>query len=826
MMSKQLVTSQLFSIIEQAIQEASSVYILASFAMESGVKLIKAPLHRKSQQGGIVKILVGDYLYITEPEALRQLHTLGPTVETRLWISSGKSFHPKAYLFHHPRKGGMVIVGSSNLSKSALRDGIEWNLAVHWAQEEMIFEEALDEFMTLFTEDNAVPLDEALIESYETKYGEFHQRNPQIRNVFSRDELEEQALASSFTYEINKNEEVLNESRAVYKEGQLSFDDVVIPTPKATTIDPRDAQLDAIERLTESINKQMNKALVIMATGLGKTYLAAFFAKRFFRRILFVAHREEILRQAKQSFEKILPERSHGFYYAKLKEKDADCVFASVTTLGLSHHIEKFNPSEFDLIIIDEFHHAAADSYQRILSYFQPQFLLGLTATPDRMDGKDIYELCGGNVVYEIKFFEAISKGWLAPFHYYGVYDDTDYSLVRWIGTRYDQEELLTAQMKSNLANNLFKSWEKHKQTRTIAFCSSVEQAQYLCHFFQQQGHSCINLHAKTHPQVRKNAVKQLEDGSLEVIFTVDLFNEGVDIPAVDTLLFARPTESLTVFTQQMGRGLRLSEKKSYCTIIDLIGNYRNVNKKFTIFRFDQDEVLDTWAELDPDKLQALALPLHCEIDFDLRAIDLLRELSVANRRKYQVISPNTDIQPDEAIESIGALKEKYHTYPGFSKTSGLSVKEEKVYSEKQAWFQTLEKTGMQKSYKMVLLLSILRRGPRRWLDMISPLDVAVDFHSYLTDDEVRKQIDFSDKTGKGLWDFNAYKTAQLIADNPMNALANTGKEYFRFEKGQFHIGLETQDEEENQIVYLWTYEIAEKRLNDYFANKQRKAKL
>ena len=196
-----------------------------------------------------------------------------------------------------------------------------------------------------------------------------------------------------------------------------------------------------------------------MATGLGKTYLAGFFAGRF-KRILFIAHREEILNQAKRSFEQIMPDRSGGIYNGKMKDAEAESIFASVSTLSMKQHLEVFEPDTFDLIIIDEFHHAAATTYQRVLDYFKPQFLLGITATPDRNDNKDVYAICNGNVAYRIDFLEAIQRQWLAPFKYVGVYDDTDYSQLTWLGTRYAEEDLLKVQLREEMAENILAGME------------------------------------------------------------------------------------------------------------------------------------------------------------------------------------------------------------------------------------------------------------------------------------------------------------------------------------------------------------------------------
>jgi superfamily II DNA or RNA helicase len=196
--------------------------------------------------------------------------------------------------------------------------------------------------------------------------------------------------------------------------------------------------------------------------------------------------------------------------------------------------------------------------------YFQPQFLLGITATPDRLDNKDVYAICDGNVAYQVHFLEAIQNLWLTPFHYYGVYDETDYSQIKWLGTRYDDEELLAVQLREEMAENIINAWIQYKQNKTLGFCSSIKQANFLAEYFESKGFRAISLNSGTKDYSRSEAISLLENGEIDVIFTVDLFNEGVDIPSVDTLLFVRPTESLTIFTQQIGRGLRLADHKEY----------------------------------------------------------------------------------------------------------------------------------------------------------------------------------------------------------------------------------------------------------------------
>jgi len=330
--------------------------------------------------------------------------------------------------------------------------------------------------------------------------------------------------------------------------------------------------------------------------------------------VLFIAHREEFLRQAQRSFLHVHPAKTTGFFNAAEKDIEADFVFASIYSLGSRHNMERFNPDDFDLIVVDEFHHAAAPTYERVLDYFRPKFLLGITATLDRMDNKDVYAICDGNVAISIHFLEAIERGWLAPFKYYGVYDDTDYSQITWRGTRYDEEELLGVQLREDFAQKIYEGYLEHRQTRTIVFCSSVRQATFMNDYFRRQGIRSMVLHGQTPANERRKATERLEAGELEAIFTVNLCNEGVDIPKVDTLLFIRPTESLTVYTQQIGRGLRLAEGKSHCVIIDFIGNYRNADVKLAVF--------DDTGEYGEKRVRFAepSVPALCEFNLDLQS--------------------------------------------------------------------------------------------------------------------------------------------------------------------------------------------------------------
>lgn len=801
-----LITENLADELIAGMQHASGIYIMTSFIMQSGVRLLAPHLKSAIERGAEVKVLAGDYLFVTQPEGLQLLCDIDEELEARLWRSMGTSFHPKAYLFDFENGEGLLVVGSSNFSMSAMRMGMEWNLAMNAKAEPYTFQVALDKFMHNFYHESTVPLNAHTIANYEEEYKIRHRQNPELtRLVASMEEEEYRAERDNST--------ILEDGTSV-----------------TTDIQPRHAQLEALEALQKTLEEEYDKAMVVMATGLGKTYLAGFFGERF-KRILFVAHREEILHQAKASFSRIMPNRSFGLYNGVLKEKDADCVFASIYTLGMKKHREGFDPKTFDLIVIDEFHHAAAKSYQSVIQYFEPQFLLGITATPDRMDGKDVYAICEGNVAYQIHFLEAIRCGWLSPFRYFGVYDDTDYSQIRWLGNHYDDEQLTAAQLKESMAAKIYEVWEEHKLSRTIAFCSSIRQADFLADYFHGQGVEVVSLHSGTVGIQRGEAIKRLAEGSLDIIFTVDLFNEGVDIPSVDTLLFVRPTESLTVFTQQVGRGLRLHELKSHCHIIDLIGNYRNADVKMQLF----DDSVNSDNKGKAASIAA-ALPAGCDIHLDTKVIDLLAELSRKKLpRRELLLQSFMDLKNELGhvptyleLHLYGRANSReyqseFGSYVGFQAwAESLSEQEQDLFYKYEEWLKDVEKTVMSKSYKMVVLLAMLERGVDRWTDPITPQEVAPFFHRYLTEKEYRKLIDFSDQEARRLWVYNEAGVSKLISNMPMSKWAGAKGSMTTFEDGRFGLKVVApQDAEPALILYNWTQEICLYRLHLHFERRE-----
>lgn len=797
----ELVTGQLANHLERLAKEAVEIHWITAFAMKSGVRMILPILQQAAEKGTSIKLLVGDYLFVTQPEALRMLLEQVPAVEVRIWKSGGSSFHPKSYLFRGT-ENSHLIVGSSNLSASALTTGVEWSLIAPASVDAEVFEEAVMRFTEHFYGEQTVPLNQETLAEYEALHKEANIKQP-ISPVWSEAEEVEMTVGPT-------------------QPGMV----VDPPVSYLTDITPRPVQQEALDALENVMAEDYSRAMVVLATGLGKTYLAAFFAEKF-KRVLFVAHREEILYQAEQSFKHVHPDRTSSFYNASHKETEADFIFASIYTLGSQYHLDRFAKNEFDLIVVDEFHHAAAPTYERLLDHFEPQFLLGITATPDRMDNKDVYALCDGNVAISIHFLDAIERNWLSPFNYFGVYDDTDYSAIPWRGTRYSELELMQVQLREDFAQKILDAWQQHKQTRTIVFCSSVKQAQYMDDFFKKQSISSMALHGGSPSEDRRGARVRLDSGALEVIFTVDLFNEGVDIPKVDTLLFIRPTESLAVYTQQIGRGLRIAEGKSHCVIIDFIGNYRNADLKLAVF--------DQGGEGKGNKAIHPLVPAMCGFNLDLQVVNLLEEMRKKRApRKELLVMAYHELKKElgrrptylefhlHANAASKTVKQEFGSYFGMLAYADELVDDEKdVWVKYKNWFLEVERTGMNKSYKMVLLKYMLSQGPKDWFKPVSPIEAAPFFHSFLMEKEYRFKADFDDAKGKGLRNYDEKKMAFLIADMPMKKWSGSSKENLVVFNGKdaFSINL-TPADEDLVLLYSWTEEIAEYRLHNYFERK------
>jgi superfamily II DNA or RNA helicase len=575
------------------LDRASRCDIAVSFLLDSGARLLVEHLRDFLARGGRARILVGDYLDVTEPAALRRLHDLDGELDLRVHESRGAGFHLKSYIFLEgaPAPGaGFAFVGSSNLSASALTTSIEWNYRIASSRDEAGFAEIRAAFEQLFRDYAVARVDDDWIARYEAR-----------------------------------------RTRTVVAE---TAGEIETPPPPP---EPRGIQVEALAALARTRADGFSAGLVVLATGLGKTWLAAFdSAAADARRILFIAHREEILDQAVDAFRRVHPHARIGRLDAARREGDADLVFASIQTLARTPHLARLAPDAFDYIVVDEFHHAAATTYRRAIAHFRPRFLLGLTATPDRADGADLLALCQDNLVFQRGIAEGIAGGQLCPFRYFGVPDAVDYANIPWRAGRFDPDALDVALATEARARNALEQFRALGGQRCIAFCCSQRHAAFMADFFRRAGIASVAVHAGTDSAPRATSLQRLQAGELRVIFAVDMFNEGVDVPLVDTVLMLRPTESTIVWTQQLGRGLRIAPGKRDLVVIDYIGNHRAFLAKLgalagMLGREDQSAgaLRELLAAIVTGRI---GLPPGCAITYDLEAKAILDALLEPSR--------------------------------------------------------------------------------------------------------------------------------------------------------------------------------------------------
>lgn len=753
---------QLYYQLIQSLKKADSVDIIVSFLMESGVKMLLEELDNALKRGAKIRILTGNYLGITQPSALYLLKKkLGSRVDMRFYNEKERSFHPKSYIFHYERYSD-IYIGSSNISRSALTSGIEWNYRFSSVSDPKNYEKFYQVFEDLF-EHHSIIIDNEELKRYSQNW-----HRPAVAKDLERYE---------YSHQNEENESEDTKVRLLYE--------------------PRGAQIEALCALEDTRAEGAKRALVQAATGVGKTYLAAFDSKSY-ERVLFVAHREEILKQAAASFRNVRNSEDYGFFTGEEKSTDKSVIFASVATLGRSEYLSEkyFAPDYFQYLVIDEFHHAVNEQYQRIVKYFKPQFLLGLTATPERMDRRNIYELCDYNVPYEISLKDAINKGMLVPFHYYGIYDDTDYSGLHLIRGRYDEKELNETYIGNVHRHDLiYKYYCKYGSKKALGFCCSRAHAEEMAKEFCERGIPSVAVYSNangTYSEERGKAIEKLKSGEIRVIFSVDMFNEGVDITSVDMVMFLRPTESPIVFLQQLGRGLRRSKGKEYLNVLDFIGNYEKAGR----VRF-----LLTGRTLGKNEYynpaDRSAFPDDCLIDFDMKLIDLFSEMDKKHlkikdqiRNEYYRVKELLGRIPsrmdlftymDDDIYRVAITHSKdnpFKRYLDFRKELGeISEGENILYRGiGREFINLIENTNMSKVYKMPVLMAFYNHGNIRsqvseedlldsWKEFFSTginwkdLDTGITYEKYcsISDKEHIKKIlqmpvHFLQESGKGFF--------------------------------------------------------------------------
>lgn len=518
---------KVLSTIINELENCESFYISVAFVTTGGVATLINTLDNLEKKGIKGKILVSQYLNFTQPEALKRLYQF-KNIELRIVIKENS--HSKGYIFKNSNYYNLII-GSSNLTSSALSTNKEWNMKVSARNTSSIVDKVINEFHSDF----------------------------KIGKIVDSDYIEKYAK--------------------IYKKQSLIYKKEEAEISQEIEIVPNSMQVEALNNL-KKLREEHDKALVISATGTGKTYLAAFDAKSFNpKKLLFVVHRLTIAQKAMKTFQSVFGDtKTMGIYSGRQLELNKDFVFSTVQTISKRNHLEQFEKNYFDYIIIDESHRSGAQSYIRLINFFKPKFLLGMTATPDRTDGSEIYALFDHNIAYEIRLNRAMEEDMLIPFHYYGV---ADLSVNGKILENESDFKLLTAYERvTKIIEKIEFYGSDNGITRGLIFCSRNNEANELSKKFNEKGFRTIALTGNNTEEERGNAIELLESDSLQnkldYIFTVDIFNEGIDIPRVNQVIMIRPTQSAIVFIQQLGRGLRKTDDKHYLTVIDFIGNYKN----------------------------------------------------------------------------------------------------------------------------------------------------------------------------------------------------------------------------------------------------------
>jgi len=651
--------------------------LIVSFVMRSGVELIGTDIEEALDRGVRVRLLTTDYLQTTEPDALARLLDITESsdgrLEVRVFSDATTSFHPKAYLFRSSTSAvSRSLVGSSNLSRSGIKVGIEWSLLTsHHAGLVAAFERS-------WVDHRNVPLTHEWLRSY-------RQRVPPPTTV------------------------------------HVAVPEVAEEQPElAVLVEPWPIQSEALDAVASNITEGHRAGLVVLATGLGKTWLAAFHARETgVRRVLFVAHRDEILRQSRDVFRTVMPDCDAGLFTGSDKMPDADVVFASVQSLGRA--LSRWGPEHFDLVVIDEFHHAAAPTYRRIIEHFRPGFLLGLTATPQRMDGADLLALCGDNLVFECGLIEGISRGELSRFEYRAERDVADFAHVPWRNGRFDPSALANAVETTDRAQQELDAWRQYGKERTLAFCCSISHARFMTAFFNEHGVRAVAVHSGPGSFSRRAALEALSAGEVDVVFTVDIFNEGIDVPAIDTVLMLRPTDSPVVFLQQLGRGLRVSPGKDQLVVIDFIGNHRSfLFKPRTLLGLSTAAYKSAAAVIEAMRTGDFGMPDGCSVSYDLEIVDLLAEL--AWRERGPVLQQYCRQYAEEhgrRPTAVQAWKAGFN--PGSQRDAGwfgaldgldiLTERERSAARQFGEFLRAIERESITKSYKLVTLQTVVELG-------------------------------------------------------------------------------------------------------------------
>ena len=621
--------------IQSEIDSADRIDLVLAFIRWTGIRQLLPHLKRHVEAGKPLRIITTTYTGSTEQRALQALADLGAQVKVSYDISTTR-LHAKAWMFQRASGFSTVYIGSSNLTFSAQVTGLEWNVRAS------------------------------------------QHLNPDLIAAFDR---------TFATYWFDPHFEPFEAERFARATAAAEPDDSILPLFE---IEPYPFQRQILERVQVERRKGHPHNLIAAATGTGKTIIAALDYRHLRTelkraRLLFVAHRSEILQQSQATFRRVLSDREFGELWVDgQRPGDWENVFASIQSIS-AREATSLDPEQFDVVIVDEFHHAAAASYVALLDHLRPQYLLGLTATPERTDGQDILRWFGDHDSIELRLWDALEQGLLSPFHYFGIHDATDLSGVTWSrGRGYDVAELTNIYTGDDVWASKIIAAVQDKigdatRMRALGFCVSIKHAQFMADRFNRVGIGAKDLTANTSAADRSQALADLRDGKVQILFTVDLFNEGVDIPAIDVVIMLRPTQSATIFLQQLGRGLRHSEGKDVLTVLDFVGHQ---NKKF---RFDlrYRRLLGcNRRELESNIQQGFPyLPAGCQLDLD----EIARDIVLKNISEALPITWQHRIQQLRELGDVSLGQYLYET--------GLEL--EDVYRNNRTWTELRRHAGI-----------------------------------------------------------------------------------------------------------------------------------
>ncbi len=729
---------QLYTELKKEIASADRIEMLVSFVKWSGTRLILDELRSFTERGGILRIITTTYIGATDPKAVQELSQLNNTQVKVSYDAKSTRLHAKAYLFHRNTGYTTAYIGSSNISRPAITAGLEWNIKITWQDQPDVISKMQatfdsywesEEFKLYRPEDH-----DRLVEAINDE------RHPKSSDVDGAS-LEHYLDVRPFTFQ----QDILDKLRAEREVGGHW------------------------------------RNLVVAATGTGKTVVSALDYRDWCRRynqghrarLLFVAHREEILRQSISCFRAVLRDGNFGeLMVGTYSPASLDYLFTSIQSLNSRKLVEALPSDHYDYIVVDEFHHAAAPSYQKMLEHFKPRTLLGLTATPERRDGLNILPWFDNRIAAEIRLPEAIDRKLLCPFHYFGVSDDVDLSQIRWTRGGYDTTELtnvyvFSREQAKRRAKSVIASVIRYvtdiNDLRGLGFCVSKEHARFMAEQFVEAGIPAEALTSDSDRTIRLEAKNKLVAGEIKMIFVVDLYNEGVDIPEVNTVLFLRPTESLTVFIQQLGRGLRLSPEtnKECLTVLDFIGQ---ANK---LYRFEEK-----FASLLPDKAGSVKHAIENEFAFLPKGCYIKLERKA---REYVL---------DNIRQSLGMKRGMVSRIAGFEEETGLPLTLANFlsyhhldiraihakYSQKYSFARLCVEAGVRQDFnepdeaELTKALARLDQiDSRRWIRFI--LDV-------LNLNDTRDQAQMSDEERRMLNMFQITLWPGSLASNPYDSYA------------------------------------------------------